>query len=141
MFDAERVRQLHALGLAPMRLREHAVAIAGQASPSCDPPEESVVADDFVLRLWLPPAKARPFEGPHARLLTQILKSIGVRPEQILMARQPEDGGAPLLAFGAGAPKEAIRLAALDKLRDPIEKRVAWPVLRSLRRRLRQMHP
>ena len=42
----------------------------------------------------------------------------------------------PILAFGTGAPAGSTRVAALARLRDPLEKRIAWPMLRALRRRL-----
>lgn len=137
MFDAQRLRQLHALGLAPMHLRGRAVAQADEPASQHNV-ADATQATDVRLHLWFPPGETDAFAGPHARLLTQVLASLGLAPGQVREGG-PDDGPAtPLLAFGPGAPEGSTRLAALVKLRDPIEKRIAWPLLRGLRRRLRQ---
>ena len=137
MFDAQRLRHLHALGLAPMRLRGHAAAAA--AEPASAPDATDAAAPiGMPVHLWFPPGEPDAFAGPHARLLTQVLACLDISPGQI-QPGLPDDGEtALLLAFGPGAPQGATRFAALARLRDPIEKRVAWSLLRGLRRRLRQ---
>ena len=137
MFDAQRLRQLQALGLSPMRLRDHG---AGESSASTSPMvHEDVVSTALPVHAWFPAGETDAFTGPYAHLLAQILKCLGLRPDQVRPGLPAEGETAVLLAFGPGAPQGAIRLSALAKLRDPIEKRVAWPVLRDLRRRLRQI--
>ena len=130
------------------------------------------------LRLWFADAQADALNGPHRRLLQDVLRSVGAMPEQALVmasdgstsapaarltpAASPSSpleaasapslpragervgvGGQtsnpaelPILAFGTGAPAGSTRVAALARLRDPLEKRIAWPMLRALRRRL-----
>ncbi len=138
MFDAQQLRQLHALGLAPMHLRGHATAQVAVPVLAREEPSGNAPRSSLPVHLWFPPGEPDAFAGPHGRLLTQLLRCLDLSPEQV-QSGIPIDGEAPLLlAFGPGAPQGAIRLAALAKLRDPIEKRIAWPLLRRVRRRLRQ---
>ncbi len=137
MFDAQRLRQLHALGLAPMRLRTQAAADA--AGPvSQHEATGAMQPAGMPVHLWFPPGEADAFTGPHARLLVQLLKCLDLSPEQVRPGLPNDGQAALLLAFGPGAPEGATRFAALAKLRDPIEKRIAWPLLRGLRRCLRR---
>lgn len=142
MFDAQRLRQLQALGVVPMRLRGQVAVEVVEELPQRGA-ESAGPATGVVLQLWFASGEGDPFTGAHGRLLTQILKSLDLCPEQTRVrsrheAESQEDDALPLLAFGPGAPAGAIRLAALEKLRDPIEKRIAWPLLRGLRRVLRR---
>ena len=139
MFDAQRLRQLHALGLSPMRLRGNAadaVAPVSVQEPVAAPVPPPIAMPVY---LWFPPGEPDAFAGPHARLLAQFLACLDLSPQQIQPGLPADSQTAILLAFGPGAPPGATRFAALAKLRDPIEKRVAWPLLRGLRKRLRQM--
>ena len=138
MFEPRQLRQLHALGITPLRLR----AAADDAMPQAPADGQEVTAAPAIaLYLWLPPREADPFHGPHEPLLRQLLCSLGLAPEQALLG-VPEEGDArPVLAFGPGGPSGAVQLPALAKLRDPLEKRIAWPALRTLRRRLWQASP
>ena len=140
MFDAQQLRQLQALGLSPMRLRGRGVMeTAPVAMPETRLPAGSNAAAPITMpvHLWFPPDDADAFTGPHSRLLTQILQCLGLTPDHVQPGLPAEGEAALLLAFGLGAPQGAIRMSALAKLRDPIEKRVAWPILRGVRRRLR----
>ena len=137
MFDVQRLRQLQALGLSPMRLRGHAVAEV--IEPVSDQDAANVAAPPGIpVHLWFSPGEPDAFKGPHAHLLAQLLRCLDLSPEQIQPGLPSDGQTALLLAFGPGAPEGATRFAALAKLRDPIEKRIAWPLLRGLRRRLRQ---
>lgn len=135
------------------------------ASNSLATPQHPTPAAGPRLRIWFSQAQADVFEGPHRRLLQDLLCSIGLSPDQVQLmesqASAPAPGSGadavsgfdtataspegqvsgnndlPILAFGIGAPAGSTRIAALPRLRDPLEKRIAWPMLRELRRRLR----
>lgn len=140
MFDAQQRRQLHALGLVPMRLRGQAtVEVAEAVAPvAVHEPADTALPRTVPVHLWFPPGEPDALTGPHARLLTQLLTCLDLSPDQIRPGLPDTAETALLLAFGPGAPQGATRFAALAKLRDPIEKRVAWPLLRGLRKHLRQ---
>jgi hypothetical protein len=134
-FDDQQVR-LQALGIVPLRLRTHlapphAVDVEAPSEPSPSQPASRCV------RLWFADRKNRPTEGPQARLLEQILRSVGLSDAEVAVG--PDEAGDDdwvILAFGVGAPASAVSLPTLERLRDPLEKRIAWPILRRLRRRL-----
>lgn len=181
---------------------------AAQASSTHAADVRDTAIEGPRLRLWFADAQADALNGPHRRLLQDVLRSVGAIPEQVLVmeadgsasaptapltpALSPAHGGEgveaassglvgdgaevmaavalerdgdaalsalapsppragervgvrgqtsnpaelPILAFGTGAPAGSTRVAALARLRDPLEKRIAWPMLRALRRRL-----
>lgn len=123
-------RSLQALGITPMRLR-------GSEPVATEPEVAASVPVCVRLCLWLPAETPDPFAGPQARLLQHLLRTLDLEPNQV--ARQvPVAQDIPVLAFGRGAPSATCTLPALDALRDPINKRMAWPLLRALRRQLRR---
>lgn len=128
---------LRALGLEPMQLRAATAAADSETVIASD--AAATVATSPVLFLWSPPDDAAPLHGPYARLAADLLQSLGVRVEQV-GAGQPDamPSDVPILVLGAQAPADGVRLPALARLRDPLEKRIAWPILRRLRRRLRE---
>lgn len=72
--------------------------------------------------------------GEGAALFGALLATLGLSRAQVTVELRP---GLPLLAFGDGGGADAIRIAPLAHLRQPHEKRAAWPALRALRARLR----
>ncbi len=93
------------------------------------------------LHLWFAAGQSIPCEGLPARLLDQILASIGTTRAQVtVLDAATADDGVAVLAFGAGAPLGAVSLPTLERLADPLEKRIAWPILRRLRRKLADRH-
>lgn len=141
MFDATTLRRLRALDIVPLRQRRPAAA-AGDSAVMTDAPA-SGVPHKPVLHLWFAPEVPDPLPAPSARLLDDVLCSLDLDASQIVrMAGERDPGGEhPVLAFGTGAPDGAVRLPTLEKLRNPLEKRIAWPILRGLRRRLRRGAP
>lgn len=138
MFEPRQLRQLHVLGITPLRLRTAAGDVAPQAQPAG---QEVTAAPAIALYLWLPPREGDPFHGPHERLLHQLLCGLGLAPAEVVLG-VPDGGDAwPVLAFGPGGPPGAVQVPELARLRDPLEKRIAWPALRRLRRRLWQASP
>ena len=90
----------------------------------------------------LPPPRERrlvmlssesPLRGPHATLVRNLLRTLGVREEDVRGEPQP---GTPTLAFGLDAP-DAIRAPSLAELRTAAAKRALWPQLRALRKHFR----
>ena len=71
--------------------------------------------------------------GPHAKLARGLLAALGMHESDVRGEARP---GAPAIAFGIDTPG-ALRLPALEALRDARAKRASWPALRALRRRLR----
>lgn len=139
MAGAIRNRQLRALGIVPFQLRA-ATTVDEPLTPAVsDAFEVTTTSTETLLQLWLPPTEGDPFAGPHARLLGDVLRSLALSRQQVLLGMSRKGSDLPLLAFGPGAPAGAITLASLVKLRDPIEKRIAWKQLRQLRRRLREV--
>lgn len=124
-------RYLRALGLAPMRLRR-------PEPVDGEPPPAPAATPGIALWLWCPPASGDPFAGPEARLLRHLLHALDLQPARVARCT-PEAAGddRPVLALGPGAPAGSHVLPELGALRDPLQKRIAWPVLRALRRRLR----
>ena len=89
------------------------------------------------IRLVLAGARVAWDGGESAALLTALLATLGLRRDQVSIEAQP---GLSILSFGeAGDEGEVVRLAPLAKLRQPHEKRAAWPALRRLRRLLRSV--
>lgn len=123
----ERQRQLRALGIEMLVQRGAPGKAATQGQDEPETPAPAV-----CLRLWFAEGQT-PQEAGAQRLLRDVLRSLGLTPEQATGS----DPDLPQLAFGEPAPEGAIALAALARLRDPLEKRIAWPVLRRLHRRLR----
>lgn len=144
--------QLRALGLQPMVLRDsaaaapEAAAVQTPSSPpvaAARPPREPIAAvdaaTDATLRLRVLGLGELPPTGADAALVQDLLACLGLTPAQVCWgadASAPQS--LPVLAFGAPAAPGVTRLAALSRLRDPIEKRIAWPLLRRLRRALDQ---
>lgn len=148
--------QLRALGLQPMVLRDSAAAAPEAAAvqnpssppvPAARPPREPIAAvdaatdaaTDATLRLRVLGLGELPPTGADAALVQDLLACLGLTPAQVCWgadASAPQS--LPVLAFGAAAAPGVTRLAALSRLRDPIEKRIAWPLLRRLRRALDQ---
>lgn len=142
--------QLRALGLQPMVLRDsaaaapEAAAVQNPSSPpvaAARPPREPIAAvdtaTDAALRLRVLGLGELPPTGADAALVQDLLACLGLTPAQVCWgadASAPQS--LPVLAFGAAAAPGVTRLAALSRLRDPIEKRIAWPLLRRLRRAL-----
>lgn len=135
MFEPRQLRRLHALGITPLRLRTATGDVAQPAG------QDVAAAPAIALYLWLPPRAADPFHGPHVRLLHQLLCGLGLGPEQVALGAPEEGDAQPVLAFGPGGPPGAVQVPALARLREPLEKRIAWPALRRLRRRLWQASP
>ena len=153
--DLQRAR-LHALGLQPMVRRAvfqpaaamhdpHAGRPIAPAAAALDPEDgpdgraSSIRAESVAVRLCIAGGGSAPSGGPEARLLGDLLASLGLTLAQVRWASDdvlPED--VPVLAFGPHAPRGALRVAALTRLREPLEKRIAWPLLRQLRRQLRE---
>lgn len=131
MFEPQQLRQLRALGITPLRLRSAAGEVMPQA-PDAD------VASAIGLCVWLPTHEGDPFRGPHERLLRQLLCALGLTSEQVVLDVPDAGDVRPVLAFGPGGPPGAVQLPALVNLREPLEKRIAWPALRRLRRHLWQ---
>lgn len=146
-FGALQRAHLEALGLVPM-VRRDAVRPgapvpaprAGSETPAraaargaVDPPAERTI------RLCVAGSGAWPAPGPDARLLDDLLASLGLSAAQVqwVSGGAPPEG-IPMLAFGVDAARGALRLPALARLRDALEKRIAWPQLRRLRRQLRE---
>ncbi len=136
MFEANQLQRLRALGIVP--LRQRAVALDEARAPDAPVAQalDQVDQPDIGLRLWFPPTVADPFQGSDARLLRDLLRSLELDVEQVTRLSGENDEALPVLAFGTGGPDGSVRLPALEKLRNPLEKRIAWPVLRGLRRRL-----
>lgn len=152
----------------PRDAEPHPAAAPAAATPASNIPTTArhpTPAAGPRLRIWFSQPQVDVFEGPHRRLLQDLLCSIGLTPDQVQLmdsqtsaptpgsgaatgpgfdsttaspeGRVPENSDLPILAFGIGAPAGSTRIAALPRLRDPLEKRIAWPMLRQLRRRLR----
>ena len=141
MFEAKQLQRLRALGIVPLRQRavvlEEPTSLAARAAD----PSDSIDQPNIELRLWFPPAVMDPLKGSDAQLLRYLLRSLELDFEQVTTLSGENDKALPVLAFGADAPAGAVRLPALEKLRNPLEKRIAWPVLRGLRRRLGRAVP
>lgn len=145
---ATRHAQLRALGLQPMVLRGSVAAAPEPAaapnpsSPPVDvarPPREPIPAAIAPLRLRVLGLGEQPPAGADAALVQDLLACLGLTPAQVCWgAEASAPQSLPVLAFGASAAPGVTRLAALSRLRDPIEKRIAWPLLRRLRRALDQ---
>ncbi len=146
-FGALQRARLEALGLVPMVRRDvvrPGVPVpaprAGSETPAraaargaIDPPAERTI------RLCVAGSGPWPAPGPDARLLDDLLASLGLTVAQVQWVSggvPPE--GIPMLAFGVEAARGALRVPALARLREPLEKRIAWPLLRQLRRQLRE---
>lgn len=126
----ERQRQLRALGIEPLVRRG---PDAGSHQEAAEVPEASALAAPVPrLRLWFAEGRA-PQEAGLQRLLRDVLNALGLTPEQA----EGHDSNLPQLAFGDRAPEGAVVVTSLTRLRDPLEKRIAWPILRRLRQRLR----
>ena len=139
MDGAIRNSQLRALGIVPLQLRA-SVSTEVLTPPTASHTPEGIATNTGVrLQVWLPPTEGDPFAGPHARLLGDVLRSLGLTRQKIQTGMPEKDHNLPLLAFGPGAPADAVKLSTLVKLRDPIEKRIAWKQLRQLRRCLREV--
>lgn len=138
MFDARNLRRLRALDIVPLR-RRVAVPSGVAHEAVADTPELSV-RREIVLQLWFAPDVPDPLPESFARMLRYLLRSLDLDVAQVarMAGENGGDGEYPVLAFGIGAPDGAVRLPALEKLRNPLEKRIAWPILRGLRRRLRR---
>ena len=140
-FSQTQRARLGALGLVPMVRRDtgeirpdpadapHAHAVAGAAAPE-------------PIRIGIAGCGTWPPRDAEARLVDDLLASLGLTIAQVQWASDgalPE--GVPVLAFGPEAPAGVLRLPALSRLRDALEKRIAWPQLRNLRRQLRKANP
>jgi hypothetical protein len=97
-------------------------------SGDTDAPAESA-ADPASPRIAL--AGVTPDES--SGIVRGILAALGLRAAQV--ATDPR-ADVPVLALGEPAPAGSIRLPSPAGLRDARAKRAAWPLLRSLRRRL-----
>lgn len=137
--ESLRNARLTALGVTPMRLRANATRPSEIHASDPVAMDAERIRRAPRLRLWFPPEQRDPRSGPQARLLQQILRSVGVDDADMdLLETDVNPDGVRVLGFGSGAPAGAVRLPTLDRLRDPLEKRIAWPLLRRLRRQLRQ---
>lgn len=130
-FGAAQRAWLAALGLVPLQRRADFLpeAVADEAlQPSVSGSEPTAPR----LRIFAG-GVADPFAGAQAKLLRAVLAALGLSAEEITFELE---AALPLLAFGQCKETDAFRVAALDSLRDPIGKRVAWKELRRLRRTL-----
>ena len=132
--ESDRLRQerLAALGIEVLTLRTRV-----------DAPSASVPASTGGVasaRLVLNGARQAFDGGEGAALLAAILATLGLRREEISL---DAIDGVPALAFGMDGAAGVTRIATLPQLREPHEKRAAWPALRRLRRELRNTpsHP
>lgn len=133
--ELSRVRRLQALGVVPLHLRvasprTDVVVIEASTTPDVD-------SGRPVLQFWFSPTTNDAQAESDGQLVKHLVRALGLRPEQVAMGGDPA-AAAITLAFGPGAPATAVRLPALDALRDALGKRAAWPTLRALRRRLRE---
>jgi hypothetical protein len=128
--DPLRRERLAALGIDVLTMRDRGVAADAVPDPIGSDGATSI-------RLVLAGARGAWDGGESAALLTALLASIGLRRDEVSIDARP---GVPILSFGdAGDEGEVVRLAPLAKLRQPHEKRAAWPALRRLRRLLRSV--
>lgn len=135
MSQARRSHALRALGVMPLRRRGSTAPDEVVASPPMPSTPEAGAGGQpptVRLRLWFPPGADDPFQGPRASLLRYLIHAVGLEPAQVTFAAA-DDVDLPVLAFGPGGPVEGVQLPALESLRDPVEKRIAWVRLRRLR--------
>lgn len=140
-----RIDYLAALGLEPMVLRT--ADAAAERADAATPRPESRSATVPAARQAVPdeglfgPRAARVCvlvadgAGAQERLLRQIVQALGVA---LAEARFEAEAGVPTVAFGATSG-DALAMPALHELRTARAKRAAWPALRRLRRRLRDL--
>lgn len=150
-FGAAQRARLDTLGLVPMVRRGAAVledearkgesrpcdariAVASRGQPAAPRPPDAAA----IVRLRIAGCGARAPEGRDAALVADLLASLGLDPAQVRWEETAAAAGElPLLVFGGAPSRGAHVLAALERLRDPLEKRIAWTLLRRLRRQLR----
>lgn len=127
-FDPLRRERLAALGIELLMLRDRAPASVVEAP---------IVSSDAPVRPRLVVAGidvATMTGGSDAALFSSLIAALGLTRDQVSSEVQ---SGVPTLVFGSGGNAESIRVAPLAQLRQPHEKRAAWPVLRRLRAALR----
>lgn len=142
--DARRRRALALMGIDVYRLRSGDAGgpdVADAPAALVVPPGRPTAADILPprLRIALDAAAGDPRRGPHATLLAQIVKALGLATGEVAFEELGESD-LPLLCFGVAPPAaaQAHGLAPLAAVRQgPAVKRSLWRTLRPLRRRFR----